>query len=93
MSTTKHTSSVVSTKLVSPELCEQEEWDDTKLRHAYLPNNHETALCGYAGPCTWANEIKPPPNVCPICLAILPEYWDGARWIRTDESSHPAGSK
>jgi hypothetical protein len=52
------------------------EWDDTKLRHAYLRDNRRIALCGYDGPSTWKNEAIAPPNVCPICLALLPQYWD-----------------
>lgn len=58
------------------------EWDDTKLRHAYFPKDHRSALCGYNGPSTWRNERSVPVNVCPICLAILSEYWDGAKWIK-----------
>lgn len=61
---------------------ETEEWDDTKLRHAYVPHaSKQDALCGYRGPSTWRNERNIPPNVCPICLARLPEFWDGSRWL------------
>jgi len=50
-----------------------EEWDDTKLRHAYWPNGivQKVAMCGYDGPSTWKGGIVVPPNVCPICLALL----------------------
>jgi hypothetical protein len=66
----------------SPLLLPAEQWDDTKLRHAYLPVYPKAvALCGYDGPSTWRNESQPPPNICPLCAAILPEYWDGKKWI------------
>ena len=67
--------------VVSPSV-DDAEWDDKKLRHAYTPANHRVALCGYDGPSTWRNEFVVPPNMCPICLAILPEYWNGLDWIK-----------
>lgn len=69
-------------RLVNP-VCVTEEWDDTKLRHAYMPGPRQIALCGYDGPSTWKDEWPPPSNACPICLSILPEYWDfdKRKWI------------
>ena len=60
------------------------EWDDTKLRHAYQPSNRRVALCGYAGPSTWKDEWSVPSNVCPICIAILPEFLDleNRKWLK-----------
>jgi hypothetical protein len=57
-----------------PEI-ETEEWDDTKWRHAYQKKNRKVAICGYAGPSTWQGEKEPPPNACPICLALLKYYF------------------
>ncbi len=64
------------------ELTPEEQWDDTKFRHAYFEHQHTVAMCGYTGPSTWKNEPTMPPNICPICASILPEYWDGKRWIK-----------
>jgi hypothetical protein len=49
------------------------EWDDSKFRHAYWPNGRVTkvAMCGYDGPSTWTGEKREPPNMCPICQALL----------------------
>ncbi|MDP2692447.1 MAG: hypothetical protein Q8O88_02270 [bacterium] len=60
-------------QVVEAECCD---WDDTKLRHAYLSSNRQVAFCGYDGPSTWKGEWEVPSNACPICLAILPEYFD-----------------
>jgi hypothetical protein len=81
-------------RLVSP-ICVTEEWDDTKLRHAYTPDQRAVALCGYNGKSTWGNEWPPPPNACPICLAILPAYWDASKqeWIRTNEQMRDGGQR
>ena len=59
-------------------------WDDAKLRHAYRPSIKQVALCGYDGPSTWKNEQGIPPNACPICLAVLPEFYnlEQRRWIK-----------
>jgi hypothetical protein len=62
---------------LSPELTDAL-WDDTKLRHAYLDGDRKVALCGYTGPSTWRGEKTVPPNVCPICLALLRDRgWRG----------------
>jgi len=66
-----------------PDLEPHEVWDDTKLRHAYFPSDRKVAMCGYAGPSTFKGECQVPANVCPICIAILPEYWDGKKWFKT----------
>lgn len=62
---------------------ETAEWNDADFRHAYHTDDHRTALCGYDGPSTWRNEHEPPSNLCPICAAILPEYWNGFTWIKS----------
>lgn len=62
-----------------------EEWDDAKFRHAYFPKD-PVAMCGYDGERTWKNEASPPDNLCPICAAIYPEYWDGSKWISLPNS-------
>jgi hypothetical protein len=59
------------------------QWDDTKLRHAYWPNQHEVALCGYDGPSTWRGEKVVPPNVCPICHALRNDY---LQQVKSDEN-------
>ena len=81
MNTTIKPLEVGSDALVSPAECE---WDDAKFRHAYTPSNRRVALCGYDGPSTWKNEWTVPENICPICIAILPEHLDLAtrRWIK-----------
>jgi len=69
----------MSAAIESP-LCEVEEWDDTKFRHAYLQahlsRNKTVSICGYDGPSTYRQESDIPENVCPICIALLPEHWD-----------------
>lgn len=58
------------------------EWDDSAFRHAYFRDNQRVAMCGYDGPSTHRNEVTPPENLCPICGAIFPEFWDGTKWIK-----------
>jgi hypothetical protein len=80
--TTPRETILVERRMLPEQAAETAEWDDTKFRHAYLPFQTKTvALCGYDGPSTWRNESQPPSNLCPICAAILPEYWDGEKWI------------
>lgn len=57
-------------------------WPETTFRHAYFPHDQKIAICGYDGPSTWKNECAVPANVCPICRAVLPEFWNGSEWIK-----------
>ena len=59
-------------------------WPEASFRHAYLPEDHRVAICGYDGPSTWKCEGDEPRNLCPICRAVLPEFWDSERkvWIK-----------
>jgi len=57
-------------------------WPEAAFRHAYFPHDQRVAICGYAGPSTWKNEGAVPPNACPICCAVLPEFWNGHEWIK-----------
>jgi hypothetical protein len=68
-------------RMVGADECE---WDDTKLRHAYRPSNRQVSLCGYDGPSTWKDEWSVPSNVCPICIAILPEFLnlETRQWLK-----------